>query len=193
MKLIYTNIIAGLYKNRKILLPSLDTTRASKKILRESFFNTISFEIQDEIFIETFAGSGSMGIEALSRGAKKSVFFEQDKKAFEILQSNLQNLKIDNGVCIFGDSFVNVQKYNKDLLELKQKAYFYFDPPFSYRDDEDIYNKTIDLIESIDKQIVIMICIEHMSSISFDESIGDFTKIKEKKFGKSMLSYFEVS
>ncbi len=72
-------IIAGKFKNKKILAPKLDTTRSSKNFLRESFFNIMQAEVVNSNFIELFAGSGSMGIEAISRGAKKAIFFEKNK------------------------------------------------------------------------------------------------------------------
>lgn len=191
MKKIYTNVIAGIYKNKKILLPPLENTRASKSILKESFFNTISFDMQDKVFVEVFAGSGSMGIEAISRGASEVVFFEKNNEAFDILKKNLSDLKINNATSILGDSFL-VFWQNIQTLSNK-KSYFYFDPPFSFRQDySDVYNQTIKLISKIDKNMVELICIEHMSSIVFDESIGCFSKIKEKKFGKSKLSYFKA-
>jgi 16S rRNA (guanine(966)-N(2))-methyltransferase RsmD len=189
MAKIYTNIISGKYKNRKILLPSHTTTRASKKIIRESFFNTIAFDIIDTTFIETFAGSGSIGIEALSRGANKVLFFEKDKKAFDILNENLQSLDIDNNLCFLGDTFDNLLNKIQDI----PKAYFYFDPPFSIRDGyEEIYNKTILLISQIPISQIHLVCIEHSSEITFDNNIGKLEKIKIKKFGKSTLSYFGV-
>ena len=69
-------IISGKYKGRSLKLPSKTTTRSSKVIVLESFFNTIQFGIMDAVFVEVFSGSGSVGLEALSRGAKKIIFME---------------------------------------------------------------------------------------------------------------------
>ena len=70
------------------------TTRPTKSIVRESFFNTLAHEIYGACFIEGFAGSGSMGIEALSRGARVGVFCEQDLRALHALERNLSLLPI---------------------------------------------------------------------------------------------------
>jgi len=64
-------IVAGRFKNKVLKLPSKTTTRSSKAIVLESFFNTVQFDIIDATFVELFSGSGSVGLEALSRGAKK--------------------------------------------------------------------------------------------------------------------------
>ena len=69
-KPITKKIISGKFKNKVLKLPSKTTTRSSKAIVLESFFNTIQFDIIDATFVEVFSGSGSIGLEALSRGAK---------------------------------------------------------------------------------------------------------------------------
>ncbi|MBD3797895.1 MAG: RsmD family RNA methyltransferase, partial [Campylobacterales bacterium] len=74
-------IIAGKYKGKVLELPSKTTTRSSKAIVLESFFNTLQFDVIESNFVEVFSGSGSIGLEALSRGAKKIYFMEKDTDA----------------------------------------------------------------------------------------------------------------
>ena len=87
-----TKIIAGAYKGKVLSLPSLDVTRSSKAVLKESVFNVLQFDIIDKIFIEAFAGSGSIGLEAISRGAKRAYFIELDKKSYSILVKNCKSI-----------------------------------------------------------------------------------------------------
>jgi 16S rRNA (guanine(966)-N(2))-methyltransferase RsmD len=184
-------IIAGKYKGKTLTLPSKDTTRSSKSIVLESFFNTVQFEIIDATFVELFAGSGSIGLEALSRGAAKIIFMEQDSQALKILNSNIALTDPLKCEVIRGDSFTNIEVVIRELLHVKHKAYFYIDPPFSYREGmQEIYNKMINLISSLPKEIVKMVVIEHMSTLKLDENIGKFTLQKSKKFGKTSLSYY---
>jgi 16S rRNA (guanine966-N2)-methyltransferase len=183
-----TKILAGTYKNKTLKLPSLDTTRSSKTILKESFFNTVQFDIIDSTFFELFAGSGSIGLEALSRGAKKIYFIEKDKNAYKILNDNIKSL--DNSKCSSFNANT-FEKFHEILEDIKVPTYFYIDPPFEIRDGfEDIYKKVIDLINSIPKEKVKLIAIEHQTKISFDD-IKNFEKIKTKKFGNSSLTYFK--
>jgi 16S rRNA (guanine(966)-N(2))-methyltransferase RsmD len=185
-------IISGIYKGKKLKLPSKDTTRSSKIIVLESFFNTIQFEIIDATFVEVFSGSGSIGLEALSRGAEQIIFMEQDYDALKVLQSNINLTNPDKCEIIRGDSFSNITQVTKKLLHVKKDAYFYIDPPFSYREGmEDIYRKMVDLIKSLPKEVIKMLVIEHMSNLKLEESIGEFQLQKCKKFGKTSLSYYK--
>ena len=185
-------IVAGKFKGKTLLLPSKTTTRSSKAIVLESFFNTIQFEIIDSVFIEVFAGSGSIGLEALSRGAKKILFMEKDRDALSVLKKNIA--MTDSGACeIFsGDSFENIKTVIKDLKRRDENAYIYIDPPFNIREGmEDIYEKMIELIASLPKENVRLIIIEHMTTLKIPHIIGSFEVTKSKKFGKTSLTYME--
>ena len=184
-------IVSGKYKGVTLKLPSKDTTRSSKAIVLESFFNTIQFEIVDATFVELFSGSGSIGLEALSRGASKIFFMERDRDALQVLQSNISLTDPQACEIVAGDSFTNIKTLTKRLQKEKESAYFYIDPPFSIREGmEDIYEKMVELIVSLPAEVVKMIIIEHMSALKLPNSIGSFEKRKTKKFGKSSLSYF---
>jgi len=183
-------INGGKFKGKRIELPSLDTTRSSKSILRESLFNTIQFEIVDKNFVEVFGGSGSMGLEALSRGAKDVYFIERDQKAYAVLKRNALSLDSQHTHLTLGDSF---ELYESVIKSVEGETYFYFDPPFDIREGmEGIYEKVLSLIEKTPKEKVIMIVVEHMTKTSMPDIIGDYKKKKFKKFGRSALTYYEV-
>jgi 16S rRNA (guanine(966)-N(2))-methyltransferase RsmD len=191
-KLFKTPIIAGRYKGKQILIPSLDTTRSSKSILRESLFNTIAFDVVDSNFVEMFAGSGSVGLEALSRGAKHSYFIERNKDVYALLQENISNIDSINATSFNADAFGVFDSIYASLKEQNQNTIFYFDPPFSIRDGmEDIYNNSIKLISKIKDSFVSLVVIEHMSDIDLPKDIGNLVLQKSKKFGKSTLSYYK--
>lgn len=188
-----TKIIAGKFKGKFIEIPNTPTTRSSKNILKESLFNTLQFEIMGKNFIEVFAGSGSIGLEALSRGANRCYFIEQNRDVFSILERNIKKLDSDSCTTIYGDSFIKFERLLERLERDEKKSYFYFDPPFSIRDGmENIYIKTFKLIESINPKIAEMVIIEHITKEKMPKEIGEFKKIKSKKFGKSSLTYYRV-
>lgn len=190
-KKLFIQINGGKYKGKKITLPSLETTRSSKSILRESLFNTIQFDIVDKNFVEVFGGSGSMGLEALSRGAKDVYFIEKDHNAYAVLKKNASSLDSTHTHLTLGDSF---EVYDEVIKRVDGESYFYFDPPFDIRDGmEGIYDKVLNLIEKTPADKVIMIVIEHMTKNTMPESIGVYKKRKFKKFGRSSLTYYEVS
>jgi 16S rRNA (guanine(966)-N(2))-methyltransferase RsmD len=183
-------IIAGKFKGKTLLLPSKTTTRSSKSIVLESFFNTLQFDIVDAVFVEVFSGSGSIGLEALSRGASQIFFMEKDRDALATLKKNI-NLTDPSACEVYGgDSFSNIQTILSRLKKENKEAYFYIDPPFSIREGmEDIYDKTMQLISSLPEEIVKMIIIEHMTGLDIPQNLGVFRKTKSKKFGNTTLSY----
>jgi len=187
-----TKIIGGEYKGKFIEIPNISTTRSSKSILKESLFNTLQFDIIDKNFVEVFSGSGSIGLEALSRGAGECYFIEYNKIAYRVLQENIK--KLDPSRChhFFGDSFEKFDIVLDMLKRSKEKTYFYFDPPFSTRDGmDDVYDKTISLIEKIDTSSCEMVIVEHMTKLDMPKEIGNLEQIKRKKFGRSSMTYYK--
>lgn len=187
-------IISGKFKGRVLKLPSKTTTRSSKTIVLESFFNTLQFDIMDANFVEVFSGSGSIGLEALSRGAKTVLFMEKDRDALQTLKANIALTNPLACEVFGGDSFSNINAVVSKLKKLNEDAYFYVDPPFSIREGmEEIYEKTMHLIASLPEDVVKMIIIEHMSGLEIPEKLGNFTLLKSKKFGNTTLTYFNVA
>jgi len=186
-----TKIIAGTYKGKVLSLPSLDVTRSSKAVLKESVFNVLQFDIIDKIFIESFAGSGSIGLEAISRGAKRAYFIELDKKSYSILVKNCKSINIEKCQTIQGNAFVQTPLILEFLKNSKEEIILYVDPPFDYREGmEDIYDKSFRMIENIENSNIFKIIIEHESKLEVPKILGKFSLEKTRKFGKSSLSYF---
>jgi len=188
-----TKIIGGEFKGKFIEIPNISTTRSSKGILKESLFNTLQFDIIDKNFVEVFSGSGSIGLEALSRGAGKCYFIEYNKSAYRVLQQNIKLLDPTRCHAIYGDSFEKFETILAMLKNSDKKTYFYFDPPFATRDGmDDIYDKTIALIEQIETSSCEMIIVEHMTKLDMPQQIGEFKQLKRKKFGRSTMTYYKV-
>ncbi|HIE34985.1 MAG TPA: 16S rRNA (guanine(966)-N(2))-methyltransferase RsmD [Campylobacterales bacterium] len=192
-KELFAKIIGGKYRGKKIKLPPKEITRSSKNVLRESLFNILQFDVLDKNFIEVFGGSGSVGLEALSRGAKHIYFIEINKESYNVLSKNITLLDKNSCTLLFGDAFEKIFDIIKELQIKKEKGYFYFDPPFSIREGmKDIYNKVFKLIEKIPTEVCEMVIIEHMTNIELPERINKFKLIKQKKFGKSSLSFYNL-
>ncbi len=104
-KIFTTTITAGKHKGKKIEIPDIFTTRSSKGILKESLFNVLQFDIIDKNFVEVFSGSGSIGFEALSRGAGQVYFIEYNKIAFHCLEGNANRIDPSRSNIFYGDSF----------------------------------------------------------------------------------------
>ena len=188
-------IIGGKYRGKKLYMNEKETTRSTKQILKESIFNSLQFDVPDSTWVEMFSGVGSIGLEAISRGAKKAYFIEKDPEAAKVLKKNIDSLKEeDKEKCeiILGDAFDRVWDVIDELKRNKDKAFFYFDPPFAIRSGyEDIYEKVQNLIKTMPKLNVEKILIEHQSDYEFPQKLAKYTKTKTRKFGKSAVTYYE--
>ena len=189
-----TKIIAGKYKGKTIALPSLEVTRSSKSRLKESLFNVLQFDIIDKIFIESFAGSGSIGLEAVSRDAKRAYLVELNKASYSILIKNCRAIDMNKCETQLGDTFVQTPAILSSVMNSNDEVILYIDPSFDFRDGmEDIYDRSFKMIEEIENENIFMIIVEHVSTLEMPQTLGKFSLNKTKKFGKSSLSYYKYS
>ncbi|MCH1429164.1 MAG: 16S rRNA (guanine(966)-N(2))-methyltransferase RsmD [Chlamydiales bacterium] len=144
-------VIGGLFKNHRLNTPKGLSSRPSTSMVREAIFNILQHDIVDSYFLDAFAGSGAMGIEALSRGALFSAFIDSSKAAIKAVQSNLSSLKISDE-----QSIVLKKPASAGFYVLKSKGLsfdiIYLDPPFikEGNNSSNIYQETIDLIIKYD-------------------------------------------
>ncbi len=122
-------IIAGIWRGRKLSFPDVDGLRPTGDRIRETLFNWVAPEIQGARCLDLFAGSGALGIEALSRGAATSVMIERDTKAAAQLKQNLELLKATNGRVVNDNALSVLQKGNQD----EPYHIVFIDPPFQLK------------------------------------------------------------
>jgi 16S rRNA (guanine(966)-N(2))-methyltransferase RsmD len=121
-------IIAGHYKNLMLNAPKGSKTRPTSSQLRETVFNICQNTIEDSVFLDLFAGSGAMGLEAVSRGAKESFFIENDSFAIKCIKENIMKLKVeDQSKLMPGDVFQNLKRLSK---KQQQFNLIFADPPY---------------------------------------------------------------
>ncbi|GAA8169555.1 16S rRNA (guanine(966)-N(2))-methyltransferase RsmD [Helicobacter pylori] len=177
-------------------LPKTSSTRPTKAIVRESFFNTLQAEIIGAHFIEVFSGSASMGLEALSRGAMSAVFFEQNKSAYATLLENIalfkNRLKKEMEIQTFLDDAFKLLP----TLDLKNGVLniIYLDPPFETSGFLGVYEKCFRALERLlnrSHSKNLLVVFEHESLHEMPKSLATLAIIKQKKFGKTTLTYFQ--
>lgn len=164
-------ITAGLYKGRKITAPDESITRPTLSKTRMGIFNTLYSIIGDfdgKSFLDTFGGSGIMGLEALSRGFSEIKVIELNKKSAEIIKKNYAALKLNPNL-IIGDSLKILAKTN-DFYDV-----IYIDPPYK----SGIYEKTLNLVNGG------IIVVEHSEEVDF----SGFSVIKQKIYSSSKVSF----
>jgi len=184
-------IIGGNLRGKKILNPTDKSTRPLRDMVRESIFNIIKHskneyvELNNAKVLDLFSGTGSFGIECLSRGAKKVIFFENYINSIKILKKNLDLLNLNKYAIIIEKDAYNFSQSQDNLLKFDL---IFLDPPFKY-------NKLNQLIEKIKKMKITskktLIVIHRNKKIS--ENISKNLIIsKEKNYGLSKIIFGKI-
>ena len=181
-------IIGGNFKGKKILEPKDKETRPLKDLTKESIFNIInhsnkfSINLEKSNVLDLFSGTGSFGLECLSRKAKHVSFVENYKGILPILKKNLSNLKFLNNYSIIEKDIFN--KFDFKILEGKFDIIF-LDPPYRENNLSDILN-TIFKNKVLKKEGIIII---HRHRKQKDNFPYPFKIIEEKKYGISKIIF----
>lgn len=179
-------VIAGSARSVPLIAPAGMDTRPTTDKIKETLFNMINFDIPGCVFIDLYSGSGAIGIEAVSRGAKHAYLVENNRKAVDCIKANVAK-------CKFADDTTIIQRDVKDALyEIHDKADIIFmDPPY---DLEDELNVMMALKNSsiLDKDTIIIIEAKIERDFSDIESIG-FTMYKEKNYKTNKHCFFTLS
>lgn len=163
-------VIAGKFKGKKLTEFDNKGTRPTLDRVKESIFNVINFSIEGKVMVDLFAGTGALGIEALSRGASKVYFVDSNKKAVDVIKTNLKSLNIEANV--FSGDYLQFLKKLDTRVDI-----FLLDPPFK----TDFALQAIDYIKKnellSDDGIIVW-------ERAFDDNAVEFDyDIKIKKYG----------
>ena len=184
-------IISGELKGKKLLAPLDKSTRPLKDMVRESIFNILdhsnklSTRIYNAKVLDLFSGTGSFGIECLSRGAAEVSFFENYPNSLKILKLNIFSLKLEDKSTIFNYSAYNLKNSN---IEGKIFDIIFLDPPFKNRDIKNL----IDQIKKLKIADINSLLIIHRNKKS-DDKISQYLDImEEKNYGLSKIFFCKL-
>ena len=121
-------IIGGKFRGTKLYSLEGDNTRPTLDRVKESLFNIIQFELAGSVFLDLFAGSGQIGIEALSRGAKLSIFCDKSKDAIKIIKKNIEKSHMESSTQVYNLQYSDLIK---NILKRKRINIVYIDPPYN--------------------------------------------------------------
>lgn len=175
-------ILTGDLKGRQIKVPKGNITRPTSSRIKKSIFDTIGYYDQAVIALDIFSGSGGLGIEALSRGAKQVTFIEQNKKVAKILKENISICELEEKANVIELDYkkaLNILKKNKSKFDL-----IFADPPYSFYKDVNFQHLAKICQEFLNEDG--MLIIEHNDTREIH--IENFC-IKTKKYGETMISY----
>ncbi len=173
-------VISGEKRGTKLISDEGLNTRPTTDRVKECVFNILQFDIYGKIFLDLFAGSGQMGIEAVSRGAGMAVMTDSYPKAFDICSKNIKTVKYENKVKLYKLDAINFVKSTDIVFDVA-----YIDPPYGDGQLEEVLPL---LTQKMSENSVIM-C-EHSVEQKVAESINDFKMQKQYKYGKIMLTVY---
>ena len=180
-------VISGKVRGLKLDTPKNDDVRPTTDRVKESLFNIINPYVIDSNVLDLFAGTGSLGIECLSRGALSATFVDVSKDSINIVKSNVKKARVENESTILNLDF----KTAIDRLNVQNKKFdiIFMDPPY-YK------NMFIDALSNIDNSDLLsedgIIVVEHDTKDKFIDKIGRLEKSKEKKYGNTTLTFYKM-
>ncbi len=175
-------IIAGFFKGRKLETPRDNRTRPTSDKIKEALFSILMNDIEGAVVCDLFAGTGNLGLESISRGAKKCYFIENSKESIKLIKKNIKKFEIEN------QSFVLLGDYMLGLGRIKEKIdIFFIDPPYGHKLE-------VQALERIREESLLAkdgkIVVEHEKTDQLPNEIEGFIKVKEKKYGRVVLSIY---
>ena len=184
-------VIAGQFRSRPLIAPKGVDTRPTSDRLRETLFNVLAPRIAGAVFLDLYAGSGAVGIEALSRGAEHAIFVENATPALRAIRANLASLGIR------GDYSLEARSVADALARLasseKSVNLIFLDPPYSGASE---YESTLNLLGSQSHALLApgaIVIAEHLKKLPLADSYRSLHRYRTLKQGDSVLSFYSLS
>ena len=170
-------VIGGEFRSRGLKpVPGMDVRPTSDR-LRETLFNVIAPLIDGAFFVDAYAGSGAIGIEALSRGASRVVLIERNKTAIGVIRGNVKELGIARRVdVVHSKAATSIAAYPADIV--------FLDPPYDLLEEYDA------CLEALSLKPPALVIAQHSSRVSLQPAYGELRRTRVLKQGDSALSFY---
>jgi 16S rRNA (guanine966-N2)-methyltransferase len=170
-------VIAGEFRSRRLKsIPGLGT-RPTPDRLRETLFDILGPRVEAAVFLDAYAGTGTVGIEAISRGAARAIFIEKAKAAERVLRENLASLGIeDRALVALGAAASLIPRYQASIV--------FLDPPY---DRESEYGKVLQFLGESPPELVI---VQHSVRLTLPETCGRLVSTRVVRQGDNALSFY---
>jgi 16S rRNA (guanine966-N2)-methyltransferase len=180
-------VIAGKYRSRRLKAPGSAAVRPTSDRLRETLFNVLGPSITDSLFVDLYSGTGAIGIEAVSRGAREVFFIDHDPGSIRLVRQNLESLKISAGVeVITADAERGLDKLAARHLIAD---FIFLDPPYNHGCNE--------VLEYLDASHLIapqgIVIAEHSSKLELPERLDRLECSRLLEQGDTALSFYRLA
>ena len=178
-------VISGTLKGRKIEGYNIEGTRPTMDRVKESTFAMIQDYLKDSIVLDLFAGSGNLGIEAISNGASTCYFIDNNNEVIKVLNKNIANLNIkDKSHIILSDWKKSLNDFSNNNIKFD---IIFIDPPYNY----DVYEKILTKITDLNllKQNSLVVVEHH--NLNLKEQYNNLTLYKQKKYGNKCVNIYK--
>lgn len=176
-------VITGIAKGRRLITLEGEDIRPTSDKVKGAVFNSIQFDIEGRTVLDLFAGSGSLGIEALSRGAKKAVFIDLSRDAIRVVNENLEHCKLKDNAAVFNGDSLSYLKTTRERFDI-----VFIDPPYN----KQLTQKALPLVTKVLNDGGIIVC-----ETAFDEElppqIGNYSVVKSDKYSKTRLTIYRYA
>jgi 16S rRNA (guanine966-N2)-methyltransferase len=182
-------VIAGKFGSRRLRTLRGMELRPTSDRLRETLFNILGAAVKDSLFADAFAGSGAVGIEALSRGAREVVFIENHRPAATLIRNNLESLGITSGAELLAMDAV----HGLDQLAARRRLadFIFLDPPYARTAD---YLRVLDFLDS--SHLIApagLILVEHRRKLELPARLQNLELSRIVQQGDSALSFYRLA
>lgn len=180
-------VISGTLKGRNISGYNIEGTRPTMDRVKESLFAMIQENIKNSTVLDLFAGSGQLGIEAISNGSSICYFIDNNKEVIKILNKNITNLNIkDKSIIILSDWKKALNNFSDKQIKFDL---IFIDPPYDYDVYEKILQKVSDLNLLTKNGLIVL---EH-HNLKLKDTYNNLTLYKEKKYGSKSINIYKIN
>ena len=172
-------VITGIAGGRKLISPDGEAVRPTADHVKQAMFNILQFDLEGRRVLDLFGGSGQLGIEALSRGAREAVFTDSDKRSIQLIRENLKRCGLE-GKVIQTDALAYLSREEKfDVI--------FIDPPY----DAGLYSKVLERINAVDNLTEggIIVC-EARAGTELPEMSPPYYKKRERRYGNVKIGIY---
>lgn len=178
-------VVSGSCKGRPLKAVPGNTTRPTTDKVKEALFNMIGPYFDGGLGLDLFAGSGGLGLEALSRGLDKVIFIDREPKAIQTIYENLSACKFEEKAEVYRN---DADRAIKPLIKREIAFdYVFLDPPYKKQ-------QLVHLMEKMDKQGLVkldgLIVCEHSFDIELPQAVGRFSQMKHEKYGMIAVTIY---